>query len=69
MQPLLQLIRWENELIETLENELQICRSDAQGLMEAQPQLIREAWQEKLSAYDAAMRIINLNPQETPHND
>lgn len=69
MQPLLQLIRWENELTEVLEHELQICRSDAQGLMEAQPQLIREAWRQKLSARDAAMQIINLTPNEIPHHD
>lgn len=69
MQPLLQLLRWESAIITRLESELHIKRQDASQLLDANPVLIRKAWQSQLSAQDTADKLIALSPQEKTHHD
>lgn len=49
---------WENEVTEALENELEISRSDAQGLVEANEFELKQAWGKGLSASATAKQII-----------
>ena len=69
MQPLLRFVHWEEDLLSALETDLQVCRSDAQGIAEAQQDLVREAWNSGLSARETANRIIqSTHPEDRPHD-
>ena len=68
MQPLLQLLRWESAIIARLESELQIERQAASHLLDANPVLIRKAWQSQLSAQDTAEKLIALSIKEKTHD-
>lgn len=69
MQPLLRFVHWEEDLLSALETDLQVCRSDAQGIAEAQQDLVREAWNTGLTACEAANRIIqSTHPKDFSHD-
>lgn len=69
MQPLLKFIQWEDEIIFALELDLQVCRSDAQGIVDAQRLLVTKAWQAALTARQTANQIIPLCINTDTHND
>lgn len=69
MQPLLQLLRWEHDIVKRLMDELRLYHGDARDLLDSHPQLIREAWVQKRSAHDTADQLIALNHPETTHHD
>lgn len=69
MQPLLRFVQWEEELYSFLEADLEICRSDAQGMADAKPHLIRDAWNAGLTAREAATQIIHaITPEDRAHD-
>lgn len=69
MQPLSRFVHWEEDLLSALETDLQVCRSDAQGIAEAQQDLLREAWNTGMSARETANRIIqSTRPEDCPHD-
>ena len=69
MQPLLQFLQWEEEITSLLEHELEVCRSDAQGILDAQRLLVTKAWQSGQAARHTADQIIQHNVTETNHHD
>jgi hypothetical protein len=68
MQPLLQLLRWENAIIAELEPALGIDRQAAVQLLDSHPALIRRAWHSQHSAPDTAKKLIALSTQEKTHD-
>ena len=69
MQPLLQLLRWEHDIVKRLMDELHLYHYDARNLLDSHPQLIREAWLQKRSSHDTADQLIAHINQETSHHD
>ena len=69
MQPLLKFLQWEEEVTSFLEHELEVCRSDAQGILDAQRLLVTKAWQSGQTARHTADQIIQHNATETNHHD
>jgi uncharacterized protein YigA (DUF484 family) len=69
MQPLLKLLRWEEDIISLLETNLQVCRSDAQGILDAQSSLLRQAWKDQKTPRQTADLIIQLSTQEDTTHD
>lgn len=69
MQPLLKLLRWEEDILSLLETELQVCRSDAQGILDAQSALIRQAWKDHKTPRQTADLIIHLSTREDTTHD
>lgn len=69
MQPLLKFLQWENDIISAIEFDLQVCRSDAQGIVDAQRLLVTKAWQAALTARQTANQIIPLCTRTDTHND
>lgn len=69
MQPLLQFLQWEEDITSLLEHELEVCRSDAQGILDAQRLLVTKAWQSGQTARQTADQIIQLNTTETHRHD
>lgn len=69
MQPLLKLLRWEEDILSILETDLQICRSDAQGMLDAQNPLIRQAWKDRTTSRQTADLIIQLSTREDTTHD
>lgn len=69
MQPLLKFLQWEEEITSLLEHELEVCRSDAQGILDAQRLLVTTAWQSGQTARQTADQIIQHNATETNHHD
>ena len=68
MQPLLQLLRWEHEIVILLMKDLQLYHYDARALLDAHPQHLREAWQKRLSARETATHFIAIAEKETRHD-
>lgn len=69
MQPLLRFVQWEEELLTFLEADLQVCRSDAQGMADTQQALVRDAWNTGLTSREAANQIIHAaTPEDTAHD-
>ena len=69
MQPLLKLLRWEEDILSFIESGLQVCRSDAQGILDAQSSLLRQAWKDHKTPRQTADQIIQHNATETNHHD
>lgn len=69
MQPLLKFLQWEEEITSLIEHELEVCRSDAQGILDAQRMLVTRAWQSGKTARQTADQIIQPNATETNHHD
>lgn len=69
MQPLLKLLRWEEDILSLLETELQVCRSDAQGILDAQSSLLRQAWKDHQTSRQTADLIIQLSTREDTTHD
>ncbi len=63
-QSLPRYVQWEDDLLYVIEDELQVCRSDAQGIAEARQDLMRQAWNAGLTAREAALQIIQPATQE-----
>lgn len=69
MQPLLRFVQWEEDLLSLLETDLEVCRSDAQGIADAKQALVRDAWNSGLTAREAANQIIHAaTPEDTTHD-
>lgn len=69
MQPLLKLLRWEEDILSLLEAELQVCRSDAQGILDVQSSLLRQAWKDLKTARQTADLIIQISTREDTIHD
>ena len=69
MQPLLKLLRWEEDILSFIESGLQVCRSDAQGILDAQSSLLRQAWKDHKTPRQTADLIIQISTQEDTHHD
>lgn len=69
MQPLLKLVRWEEEIISFLVTDMQLSRFDAQGMLEAHSSFVRQAWKDLKSARQTADQIIQLNTHEDTAHD
>lgn len=41
-------VAWENALTDELGDALELCRSDAQGIVEAQADAVADAWRRRL---------------------
>jgi hypothetical protein len=68
-QPLLRYVKWEDDLLSVIESELQVCRSDAQGIADARQDLMRHAWNAGHTAREAALQIIQSATQEDTSHD
>ena len=69
MQPLLHFLQWEEDITSLLEHELEVCRSDAQGTLDAQRLLVTKAWQSGQTARQTADQILQHNATETHRHD
>ena len=69
MQPLLKFLQWEEEITSLLEHELEVCRSDAQGILDAQRLLVTKAWQSGQTARHTADQIIQHPTTEATRHD
>jgi hypothetical protein len=54
-------VKWENEVTEEIEEQLEATRSDAQGFLEANEELMNDAWNKGLSPKKTADWLINKN--------
>ncbi|MDP2227400.1 MAG: hypothetical protein Q8J78_07970 [Moraxellaceae bacterium] len=69
MQALLKFLEWENEITTHLEHGLKVCRSDAQGIQDAQRLLVTRASQSGQTARKTADQIIQHNTTEASRHD
>lgn len=59
-------VAWEDEVTDELGAALDVCRSDAQGIVEAQAKTIVSAWLSQLDAKTAAALVIEAAaPKDT----
>jgi hypothetical protein len=55
--------QWEDELTTYVEIEMQMCRSDAQGAVEAHQQLVIDSWKQDKSALDCYRELIKVTAE------
>lgn len=59
-------VAWEDEVTDELGAALDVCRSDAQGIVEAQAETMVSAWLRQLDAKTAAALVIEAaTPKDT----
>ncbi|OEC63737.1 hypothetical protein A7D21_25305 [Pseudomonas sp. AP19] len=49
---------WEGEVVEVVAEALQVSRSDASGVVEAQPLYMQQSWSIGLDAQQTASKIL-----------
>ena len=59
-------VAWEDEVTDELGQALDVCRSDAQGIVEAQAETMDSAWLRQLDAKTAAALIIEAATPNIP---
>lgn len=69
MQPLLKLLRWEEDIISLLKTERQVGRSGAQDILDAQSSLLRNAWKDHKTPRQTADLLIQLSTREDTTHD
>jgi hypothetical protein len=65
----MKFLQWEEDITALLEHELEVCRSDAQGILEAQQPLVTQAWKSGQTARQTAGQIIQHNAMEIHRHD
>lgn len=55
-------VAWEDAVYQAVETGWEVTRSDAQGLVDAQPAILESAWAKKSSPEDAARAIMGDEP-------
>lgn len=59
-------VAWEDEVTDEIGQALDVCRSDAQGIAEAQAETMVSAWLRQLDAKTAAALVIEAaTPKST----
>lgn len=49
---------WESEVVEAVADSLEISRSDASGVVEAQPFYMQQSWGKGMDAQQTATKIL-----------